>query len=128
MVAGFLRHQASRCLVAAVGRHAQAVQGWCWPRQAAAAAFLPASSARALAAGAQPQASHTPGLYPAPPQDWEWSPNPADNTFVAYQAEQGNLPARVALVHLPGREELRQKNLFSVAGACRIPPLGGASA
>lgn len=49
-------------------------------------------------------------------QDWEWSPNAADNTFVAYQAEQGNLPARVALVHLPGREELRQKNLFSVAG------------
>jgi uncharacterized protein with WD repeat len=34
----------------------------------------------------------------------------------AYQAEQGNLPARVALIRLPGREELRQKNLFSVAG------------
>jgi translation initiation factor 3 subunit B len=36
----------------------------------------------------------------------------------AYQAEQGNLPARVAIVRLPDREELRQKNLFSVAGAC----------
>lgn len=56
------------------------------------------------------------------PQDWEWSPNAADNNFVAYQAEQGNLPARVALVHLPGREELRQKNLFSVAGATRLLP------
>lgn len=49
-------------------------------------------------------------------EDWEWSPNPADNTLVAYQAEQGNLPARIVLVHLPERDELRQKNLFSVAG------------
>ncbi|PRW39159.1 Eukaryotic translation initiation factor 3 subunit B [Chlorella sorokiniana] len=49
-------------------------------------------------------------------QDWEWSPNAPDATFAAYQAEQGNLPARVVLTKLPSREELRQKNLFSVAG------------
>ncbi len=50
------------------------------------------------------------------PQDWEWSPAAPDATLAAYQAEQGNLPARVVLMKLPSREELRQKNLFSVAG------------
>lgn len=50
-------------------------------------------------------------------QDWDWSPNAPDATFAAYQAEQGNLPARVVITKLPSREELRQKNLFSVAGA-----------
>lgn len=49
-------------------------------------------------------------------QDWEWSPAPADGTLCAYQAEQGNLPARVVVMRFPDREELRQKNLFSVAG------------
>ncbi|PSC71923.1 Eukaryotic translation initiation factor 3 subunit B [Micractinium conductrix] len=48
-------------------------------------------------------------------QDWEWSPNAADTTLVAYQGEQENLPARVVLIHLPDRAEIRQKNLFSVA-------------
>ncbi|KDD76724.1 eukaryotic translation initiation factor eIF2A [Helicosporidium sp. ATCC 50920] len=44
----------------------------------------------------------------------EWSP--ADPLLAAYQAEEGNLPARVAVFSLPSREELRAKNLFSVAG------------
>lgn len=53
-------------------------------------------------------------------QDWEWSPAAPDATLAAYQAEQGNLPARVVLMKLPSREELRQKNLFSVAGEQRM--------
>ena len=49
-------------------------------------------------------------------QDWSWAPAGDFPLLAAYQAEQGNLPARVALIRLPDREELRQKNLFSVAG------------
>ena len=44
---------------------------------------------------------------------FEWSP--ADPILCAYQEEQGNLPARVVLVQIPSREEIRAKNLFSVA-------------
>ena len=44
---------------------------------------------------------------------FEWSPG--DAVLCAYQEEQGNLPARVVLVSLPSREEVRAKNLFSVA-------------
>ena len=47
--------------------------------------------------------------------DFQWSP--AAPILCAYQTEQGNLPARVSLVRIPERQELRQKNLFSVAGA-----------
>ena len=49
-------------------------------------------------------------------QDFEWSP--AEPILCAYQAEQsgGNLPARISLVRIPDRKELRQKNLFSVSG------------
>lgn len=49
-------------------------------------------------------------------QDFEWSPT--DNILCAYQSEQagGNLPARISLIRLPERTELRQKNLFSVSG------------
>ena len=43
----------------------------------------------------------------------EWSPS--DAVLCAYQEEQGNLPARVVLIQIPSREELRAKNLFSVA-------------
>ena len=51
-------------------------------------------------------------------QDFEWSPK--DNILCAYQSEQagGNLPARISLIKLPERTELRQKNLFSVSGKC----------
>lgn len=48
-------------------------------------------------------------------EDWDWAPG-GDAVLCAYQTEQGNLPARVVLTRLPDREELRQKNLFSVAG------------
>lgn len=47
-------------------------------------------------------------------QAFEWSPT--EPVLCAYQGEQGNLPARVVLVAFPEKAELRQKNLFSVAG------------
>lgn len=49
-------------------------------------------------------------------QDFEWSPT--EDILCAYQSEQagGNLPARISLIKLPERTELRQKNLFSVSG------------
>lgn len=52
-------------------------------------------------------------------QDFEWSP--AADILCAYQSEQagGNLPARISLIRLPDRAELRQKNLFSVSGEFR---------
>jgi translation initiation factor 3 subunit B len=46
-------------------------------------------------------------------QSFDWSPT--DPILCAYQEEQGNLPARVALIRSPDREEVRAKNLFSVA-------------
>jgi len=53
-------------------------------------------------------------------QDFEWSP--AADILCAYQSEQagGNLPARISLIRLPDRTELRQKNLFSVSGECNL--------
>ena len=53
-------------------------------------------------------------------QDFEWSP--AADILCAYQSEQagGNLPARISLIRLPDRAELRQKNLFSVSGECGL--------
>ena len=49
-------------------------------------------------------------------QDFQWSPSAP--ILSACQAEQssGNLPARVVLLKIPERTELRQKNLFSVSG------------
>eukprot|EP00955_Chlamydomonas_euryale_P089862 364496-Chlamydomonas_euryale.AAC.46 len=47
-------------------------------------------------------------------QDFVWSPS--DPILSAYTAEQGNLPARIVLVKIPERVEVRQKNLFSVSG------------
>ena len=54
-------------------------------------------------------------------QDFEWSP--AADILCAYQSEQagGNLPARISLIRLPDRAELRQKNLFSVSGKLLAP-------
>uniref|UniRef100_A0A7R9YYS4 Eukaryotic translation initiation factor 3 subunit B n=1 Tax=Chlamydomonas euryale TaxID=1486919 RepID=A0A7R9YYS4_9CHLO len=46
-------------------------------------------------------------------QDFVWSPS--DPILSAYTAEQGNLPARIVLVKIPERVEVRQKNLFSVS-------------
>jgi len=45
--------------------------------------------------------------------NFEWSP--ADNTLAFWAIESGNQPARVALLQLPSRTELRQKNLFNVS-------------
>ncbi|KAF8379127.1 hypothetical protein HHK36_028556 [Tetracentron sinense] len=47
--------------------------------------------------------------------DFSWSP--ADPILALFVPELGggNQPARVSLVQIPGKEELRQKNLFSVS-------------
>ncbi len=50
---------------------------------------------------------------PRASQDFQWSPS--DSLISAYTAEQGNLPARIVLIKIPERTELRQKNLFSVS-------------
>lgn len=47
-------------------------------------------------------------------QDFEWSP--AEPILAVYTTEQGNLPARIQLIKIPERTEIRQKNLFSVSG------------
>jgi len=49
--------------------------------------------------------------------EFQWSPR--DPIIAAYQHEdaEGNRPARVVLVKIPERVEIRQKNLFSVAEA-----------
>lgn len=45
--------------------------------------------------------------------DFEWSPS--EPVLAAYTSEQGNLPARITLVKIPERNEMRQKNLFNVS-------------
>lgn len=47
-------------------------------------------------------------------QEFQWSPS--EPLIAAYTTEQGNLPARVVLIKVPERTEVRQKNLFSVSG------------
>ncbi|GJP44939.1 hypothetical protein CLOM_g4337 [Closterium sp. NIES-68] len=51
--------------------------------------------------------------------DFTWSP--AEPLLAMYipEANGGNQPARVSLISIPSREELRQKNLFSVS-ECRM--------
>lgn len=44
----------------------------------------------------------------------EFSWSPTDHTVAYWAAEEGNTPARVCLVAIPSRAEVRQKNLFSV--------------
>jgi translation initiation factor 3 subunit B len=46
-------------------------------------------------------------------QDFEWSPS--EPILVAYTAEEHNMPARIVLVMVPERTEIRQKNLFNVS-------------
>ena len=46
-------------------------------------------------------------------QDFAWSPS--EPLIAAYTSEQGNLPARIVLIRIPSRDEVRQKNLFSVS-------------
>ncbi|GAB2216124.1 hypothetical protein Droror1_Dr00023892 [Drosera rotundifolia] len=45
--------------------------------------------------------------------DFSWSPT--DPILSLFVPEIGNQPAKVSLVQIPGKEELRQKNLFSVS-------------
>ncbi|XP_014680977.1 PREDICTED: eukaryotic translation initiation factor 3 subunit B-like [Priapulus caudatus] len=46
-------------------------------------------------------------------KDFSWSPS--DNIIVYWVPEDNNVPARVVLLEMPSRKELRVKNLFSVA-------------
>lgn len=43
-------------------------------------------------------------------KDFSWSPS--DNIIAYWVPEDNNVPARVVLVELPSRKELRVKNLF----------------
>lgn len=45
--------------------------------------------------------------------DFQWSPTA--NVIAYWAPEQGNTPARVTLVEIPSRKELRQKNLVNVS-------------
>ncbi|KAJ8610599.1 hypothetical protein CTAYLR_007168 [Chrysophaeum taylorii] len=45
--------------------------------------------------------------------DFQWSP--AANKLAYWAPEQGNTPARVTIVEIPSRRELRQKNLVKVS-------------
>eukprot|EP00741_Cyanophora_paradoxa_P015119 tig00020848_g14590.t1 len=45
-------------------------------------------------------------------RDFCWSPS--DNIMAAWQPEFQNSPARVTLIELPSKQEIRQKNLFNV--------------
>lgn len=50
-------------------------------------------------------------------RDFQWSPTA--NCLAYWAPEQGNTPARVTLVELPSRKELRQKNLVNVSD-CKL--------
>ncbi|CAG9093895.1 unnamed protein product [Plutella xylostella] len=50
-------------------------------------------------------------------RDFSWSPT--DNTLAYWVAEDKDVPARVTLLEIPNRTEVRSKNLFSVAD-CKI--------
>ncbi|KAI5067602.1 hypothetical protein GOP47_0018130 [Adiantum capillus-veneris] len=47
--------------------------------------------------------------------DFSWSPTDSILACFVPEGNGGNQPARVSLVQIPSREELRQKNLFSVS-------------
>ncbi|MCO5615166.1 hypothetical protein L7F22_069455 [Adiantum nelumboides] len=51
--------------------------------------------------------------------DFSWSPTDSILACFVPEGNGGNQPARVSLVQIPSREELRQKNLFSVSD-CKI--------
>ncbi|PIA45848.1 hypothetical protein AQUCO_01600232v1 [Aquilegia coerulea] len=51
--------------------------------------------------------------------DFSWSPSDPILALFVPELGGGNQPARVSLMQLPGKEELRQKNLFSVSD-CRM--------
>ncbi|KAL3537155.1 hypothetical protein ACH5RR_000521 [Cinchona calisaya] len=47
--------------------------------------------------------------------DFSWSPTDSILALFVPEIGGGNQPARVSLVQIPSKEELRQKNLFSVS-------------
>ncbi|KAE8716893.1 Eukaryotic translation initiation factor 3 subunit B [Hibiscus syriacus] len=47
--------------------------------------------------------------------DFSWSPTDPIIALFVPELGGGNQPARVSLVQIPGKEELRQKNLFSIS-------------
>ncbi|XP_020206252.1 eukaryotic translation initiation factor 3 subunit B [Cajanus cajan] len=47
--------------------------------------------------------------------DFSWSPNDPIISLFVPEMGGGNQPARVSLIQIPSKEELRQKNLFSVS-------------
>ncbi|MBA0766562.1 hypothetical protein Gotri_015592 [Gossypium trilobum] len=47
--------------------------------------------------------------------DFSWSPTDPIVALFVPELGGGNQPARVSLVQMPGKEELRQKNLFSIS-------------
>ncbi|KAA3482149.1 eukaryotic translation initiation factor 3 subunit B-like [Gossypium australe] len=47
--------------------------------------------------------------------DFSWSPTDPIIALFVPELGGGNQPARVSLVQMPGKEELRQKNLFSIS-------------
>ena len=50
-------------------------------------------------------------------RDFSWSPK--ENILAYWVAEDKDVPARVMLLEIPSRKELRVKNLFNV-GDCKI--------
>jgi translation initiation factor 3 subunit B len=46
-------------------------------------------------------------------QEFSWSPSAP--IIAAYQRESENHPARIILLNIPGKDEIRQKNLFNVS-------------
>jgi hypothetical protein len=53
-----------------------------------------------------------PSLVPFP-----FDRSPAEPLLAIYTAESGQTPARVTLMRIPEKAELRQKNMYSVSGA-----------
>ncbi|KAG5178681.1 eukaryotic initiation factor 3b [Tribonema minus] len=51
--------------------------------------------------------------------DFEWSPSTSSCALAYWAPEQDNTPARVSVVEIPSRKDLRQKNLFNVS-ECRL--------
>jgi translation initiation factor 3 subunit B len=47
-------------------------------------------------------------------KDFSWSPKQNIISYMVPERDQGNIPAKVVLVEIPSRKELRQKNLFNV--------------
>lgn len=48
-------------------------------------------------------------------EDFEWSPSEPIMCIYHRESQEGNIPAKINLMKLPGRTEIRQKNLFNVS-------------